>query len=1010
MRKQTLFTIAPHEPFLKKLADNILDGKLLNGWDLSNPFALSDVTIILPTKRARLTLANIFCDKLSGGALLPNIITFGDQSQEDIIFLPALDAKPLPNAISNIKRILMLAKLVEGWADNSPEINPQAAEIIALASSLAQIIDTCHIENIDHKKLKNITPINLAKNWQQTLDFLLIALDAWPKILEQENKIDAALLKNYQIIQQAKAAKEIYADKPVIAAGSTGSILATANFLKEITKLKRGVVVLPGLDVNLSDESLVSLSDIKSNPHGHNQYTLAKLLSYLEQKPNDVYELASSNNARSDIIHHSLALAQDTQKWGETRGEFEEKIDSAFKNISLICADNDEKQARAIALACLEGLNKKKSVGIISPDQNLARRISAELARFDIKVDDSAGTPIFHTRAGRFARQILAIAKNNFAPLDLIALLRNQYASFGLKRDEIAKRADLLEYSIFRSERIGDGLDGIRISLQKNLTGENKYAPIKLSEAEADRLDDLISKIDKAFTPLILLFKKKSFLVSSFASIFSQVILAIIAPDNQDRAIKDDMKILLDWLDDLKNQANDNNSPILNSFDIEASFKGLTSSISYRSIASYNNDVAIWGLLEARLLSPDLLIMAGLNETIWPSIADQGPFLSRNMAIEAGIEPAEKRIGQAAHDFEMAFGNENLILSYSKNIGTNPAQISRFLQRVFAFIGDEETKKCQIRGNIWLEQAQAIDFCLTPKPATRPAPCPKQELRPKSLSVTEIETLVRSPYDIYAKYVLNLKPLDNIGQLPDARDRGNIIHAIFEQFIVENIDVNSIDAYEKIMSFAKTHFSKLSSNPSLEIVWLARFEKIAKDFIKFEQSRDANIFKRNAESYGEWRLGDLNPSFTLRGKADRIDITKNQSLEILDFKTGYIPDPKDMKDFLAPQMLLEAAMAREGVFNDIAPMPVSALSYIKIGAGPKAFELIDFSIEKNTNLDEAIDEIVRRLSMQISTYLLSDKVPMSARIYPSAKQNFIGNYEHLARTGEWSSIDMIEDD
>ncbi len=1013
MRKQTLYSIAPHTPFLENLADNILDGSILSGWDLSKPFALSDIVILLPTKRARLSLASIFAQKLGGGAMLPNITTFGDLTPQEAVFLPPYDEKPLPKAISNIKRDLILAKLVQSWATNNPEQTPlQTAEIIALASSLALLIDDLHIENVSHEKLRNITPDNLAENWQQTLDFLLIALQAWPEILAQEKKIDASLLKKIQIEHQAKSAEQIFTDRPVIAAGSTGSVLATANLLKAISKLKRGVIVLPGLNTSLTKTVFASLADIKSNPHGHSQYSLAKLLNHLGAKPEEVVELANKENIRTNIIRHSLALSADTANWANEKQQFKNEISLAFEKVSLISATTDQEQARAIALACLNGLNKKQSIGIISPDRNFARRIASELARFDIKVDDSAGTPLFYTRAGRLIRQILALAKNKFFSVDLIAFLRNQQTCLGLNRADIAKSTDLLEYGLLRSQRLNSGIEGLRLALNNNLNSKNKYVPLRLDKNQGEKISDLLDRLEKIFMPLTSLFEDKDFSIFKFADILAELIFAIIKTDQDgvDINIKDDMKLALDWLADLKNEQGENINIKLNSSDIEASLKGLMGGLSYRASASYDSDIAIWGLLEARLQNPDLMILAGLNETIWPKIADPGPWLSRNMAIEAGLEPPEKRIGQAAHDFEMAMGNKHVIIAHSKNIGTSTAQASRLLQRLNAFIGEEEMLKCKQRGDIWLEQAQAIDFCANPKPAIRPVPNPKQSLRPKSLSVTEIETLVRSPYDIYAKYVLKLKPLDAIGQEPDARDKGNIIHAIFEQFIKEKIDVKAPDALANLMNIAKEHFSILSSNSSLETLWLSRFNIIAKEFIKFECVRDANILARYAEIYGEWELPATDPIFILRGKADRIDITNDNNIEILDYKTGAVPDVKDMKQFLAPQMLLEAAMAREGVFANIEPKSISALKYIKFAFGPDAFKITDFAIEKEIDLEKAIDEIVKRLSMQVRHYLLSDDKPMSARIFPSATQKFIGNYDHLARTGEWSSIDILEDE
>ena len=97
MSRRGLYTIAPHAPFLPTLVDRVLDGTLLGGWDRSGPFWLSDTTIILPTRRARLTLAELFAARLGGAALLPDIRTFGGESGEEEPFLPPADA-PVPAA------------------------------------------------------------------------------------------------------------------------------------------------------------------------------------------------------------------------------------------------------------------------------------------------------------------------------------------------------------------------------------------------------------------------------------------------------------------------------------------------------------------------------------------------------------------------------------------------------------------------------------------------------------------------------------------------------------------------------------------------------------------------------------------------------------------------------------------------------------------------------------------------------------------------------------------------
>jgi len=1019
LQKHSIFTIAPHAHFLKVLALNILDGTLLSGWDMSGDFALSDVNIILPTRRAQFELCKQFSDLLGGGALLPNITTFGEQNEEEAIFLPPFDVEHLPKQVSKIKRSMILAKMIEAWAIKNGRLPTDIgegktldtrlnhSEILALSTSLCQLIDSFLIEDIPIKNLKNIAPENLAHNWQQTLEFLDLALEAWPKILHEENKIDSVELRNIIIKRQADAAKQIFADKPVIAAGSTGSVLATSNLLKAISKLERGVVVLPGFN-NKKGNIFHLLLNKEKNPSGHSQYAMAKTLAQLDFEPDEVKELAPKNiHNRTKIIRYSMALIDESANWAKQRKQEQLNIEQAIKNISIIEAPNDEMQARSIAMASIEALTRNHSIGIISPDQNLARRIKAELLRFGIILDDSAGTPLFQTPAGRFLRLIIATAKSGFAAVDLIALLKNQFSTFALGRADIAKIADLIEFGLLRSQKPSDGIAALKLALKENITGKQKYIPLYLNESEGVEVENLLNKIEEIFAPIISLFKQEKFYVAQFAKILNHTILGIIKTNDEKININPDMKQLLNWLDELI-QINDSNSPSLSSFEIAKSLKELMGGNSFVAPNKANNKVYIWGQLEARLQNPDLIIIAGFNETIWPKTVDSGAWLSRNMAIAAGLSAPEKKIGQAAHDFEMAMGNENVIISYSKRIGTTPALPSRFLQRFFAFIGEEAENTCLKKGREWLSQAERLDFEINPKPATRPSPCPIAAIRPKSLSVTEIMTLIRSPYDIYAKYILGLNSIDALGAEVEAKDRGSLIHKIFENFIKDKINPKAPDAFEQLINISNEVFSSLTIRPNLQTLYQARFEIMAKRFIEFEIIRDAEISTRNAEISGKWELPAAENIFTLRGEADRIDIKNDDSLEIIDFKTGQLPSATEMREYLAPQLLLEAAMAQGGAFVDIKSAQVTSLKYIKISNSPDAFEVTDFANEGS--LEQAIDEIIMRLSRHVQEMLFSDKTPMSARVFPAPKQTFVGAYEHLARTGEWSLAEGVEDE
>jgi ATP-dependent helicase/nuclease subunit B len=344
-------------------------------------------------------------------------------------------------------------------------------------------------------------------------------------------------------------------------------------------------------------------------------------------------------------------------------------------------------------------------------------------------------------------------------------------------------------------------------------------------------------------------------------------------------------------------------------------------------------------------------------------------------------------------------------------MGTSPALASRLVQRLDAFVGETAAAELRARGAHWLTQAQAIDHAGRPRPAPSPRPRPHSKDRPRRIRLTEVETLMRSPYDLYARHVLRLERREPLGSQPDARERGTMIHGVFERFVSEGLSFSSPEAATQMLSMAREAFQGLDAIEDRREIWLSRFQRAAQQFLQWERSRHGTIASRAAEAEGLWIFPSLD-SFALAGKADRIDLRTDGTLEILDFKTGGVPQPKDMTAFEAPQLLLEAAMARAGMFPGIVARETSALTYIKIGLGPSAFVLRQFSLRKGMTLMQAVDEIERRLQGHVEAFLIRDDLPMLARIRPidaGGRKARPGPYDHLARTDEWTLTSGVDD-
>ncbi len=1019
-RRANIFSIGPHAPFLPTLAQALVEGAILPGWPREGPFWLSDVTIFLPTRRARAALADALVAALGGEPmLLPDIRTLGGEDPAEEPFLPPYEAVALPPPMSRMKRRLLLAELIEKWlaarsepAFSAPALGgyrgrPNTAEVLALADSLGTLIDDFAIAGKSLADLDRIETGQLAEQFAANLDFVRFVFGHWPAILESEGEMDASARTSMLIRRQAQALGHIYGARPVIVAGSTGSMPATAELIGAIAALPNGAVVLPGLDRGLGAAGVSALEDEDNNPHGHPQYGLVRLLGTLGTRPGDVTALGPAQAPRSQALNAALALAPETARWGEIAQEID--LADAAEGVSLVRARTPEEEARAIAVAVHEALGRGRTAAVITPDQTLARRVAAELRRAGVEADDAAGTPLGLSRAGRLVRQAVTLVTGRYAPVDLMALLRNRHVELGLGRAFVAPNGEVLDIKVLRGQRPGAGIEGLKAVIKALAAQEKRPQRLRIGEGEEAAIEALLEALGGALAPLETLLAGPAFRPAQLALALSGTLARLRArPDGAPEPLEGESELAL-LLDTLARQGE--RGPLLDAASLPIALGGLLSGPSVRPHRKPDRGVMLLGRLEARLIEADRVILAGLVEGVWPEIADPGPWLSRGMRMGAGLEPPEKLHGLAAHDFLMAAGAPELILTLPERQGTGPATPSRLVQRLEGFFGAELFGAMVRRGAHWLDLARRLDLTgAPPKAEARPAPSPPASVRPRRLSVTDAETLLRSPYDIYAKYVLGLRRIDPLGADPDLAERGTIIHDIVGDFIKTGHAITAPDAWDALMALAEKRFAALEAIPARRELWLSRFAQAARHFLDFERAREDRVAARQAEIEGEWQFPLDGEIFTLRGRADRIDLMGSGRLEIIDFKTGSIPDKADMKAGFAPQLPLEAVMARHGGFGEIPPVRSEALTYIKIGSKPDAVDASPYALPEGEDLDMVVARTFRRFASHLSAMLLRDHQPMPARVFPKKGQRFKGDYEHLARTGEWTLTETGEDE
>jgi len=1036
-----VFSIPPGCAFLPTLVDALLEGRLVGPLS-DDPAALADVTIYVPTRRATRALIALLAERGAGRAqLLPRIVPLGetDEAEFELTGLegtPFAEAASLKPPIPPIERRLILTRLVQRWSAEvdrallqlGPEVPfmvpASPADAVNLAGDLETLMDAFTTEGIDWHALELAVDSDYSKYFEITRHFVQIASENWPKILAERQASDPAQRRTALIEAEARRLTRERPKQPIIVAGSTGSVPATANLMATIARLPRGAIVLPGLDTDLDDESWATIGgvgDDETDPvHGHPQASLRRLIDrHLRISRSAVTilgDLPEQARARNHLLSETLRPADTTHRWALIAPEDRLAMSrSGCEGITIIEAMDEREEAFAIAIALRETLvHPDKTAALVTPDRALAARVTAELARWGLGVEDSAGIPLSDTPAGRLARLTADAAAEDLSPVRLLSLLAHPLVRLGFPRAVIDHAASVLEIGVLRGPAPAPGIDGMRAALATRRAEQNHRTPrprARLTEADWDLADTVLQRVDLAFrtfTPAAHGEERIDLmaLVEHHRRAFD---LLCTAAEDEESENEPSLEPLAALFDDLENSdiREEEGHPLLGRFvDYPAFFTALAKQRTLSpSPRSTHRRLKILGLLEARLLSVDRVVLGGLDEGTWPPRTVTDAFLNRPMRARVGLMPPERRIGQTAHDFVQALGTHDVVITRAQKRDGSPMVPSRFLQRLKAFTGKDVWESMVKAGEYYRRLARTLD---TPDPAPalpRPRPKPDPALFPRTLSVTEVETLVRDPYSIFARHVLKLDALEAIAVAPGAAERGTIIHDVIGQFGERFPKDLPAHADEILLGLGEEAFAEIQDTyPELYAEWWPRFERLAVAFLKWERERRPNLAEVYAERSGRLSIPLPDGSiFNLRARADRIEHRRDGTFTIVDFKTGQPPGVREVYAGFSPQLTLEAMMLMKGAFKGL-PMAKETpeLVYVHTTGGREPIK--PRPIEPGRNEERSVAEIVeehrRRFEGMIARFVKGEAAYLS-RPFPKYARRF-SEYDHLARVKEWS--------
>ncbi len=1001
-----LVSIPPSAAFLDTLADGLTRAARVSGeadW-------LASALIYVPNNRSKRGLSQaLFATNGRAGQMLPDIRVLGDLETDEAPPSAELALADLPPVIGTSERIGQLTRLVMAYFDGQGLSLPVTASLSS-ARELASLLDQAALSgDVSWSDLANDDLIpELAAHWQRSLDFLEIITQDWPAKLNEADALDPFTRRLKAAEAMAGAWAVAPPETPIIIAGSTGATPASRILMEAALQLPSGTVVLPGLDLMMSDDVWQALPNNPSHP----QFTMARALRTFGKSPSDVdlwpgLELSPQAAARQSLIHEALAPARQTADW-TTRleelapsGDKAQFIGQGLEGLTLLDADDETQEAEMAALILREALEHPgQTAALVTPDASLGRHVAQIMKRWGVEIAPSAGLPLLQTEAGSFAAVVLDWLLDPADPADFLCVLRHPLCRF--EQDTIER----LDLSCLRGVRTWTDFASLIAYVAERNRSPAPY--LGVDKGDLGRCVDVLEDIGRALEGSILF---DSEAISGEAFFQSAIGLMEALTIEHGPWIGEEGTTLARVFEDLTGLS----EPLgpqpaqlwRDLFQYEAERQRCPVGVTHPRLA-------IWGPLEARLQSADHIILAGLNEGVWPAQPKADPFLARIFRKRIGLSDPDELVGLSAHDFAQLACARRVTLLCAARREDKPVVASRWIwrARMLARSGLEEDGAARAFAppdrsdpRLWLKRLEQTDRIAPEK--LSPEPRPPLKARPSRLAVTRVATLIRDPYAVYARDILKLYKLDPLNMAMDARARGTAIHLALEELET----ASSAPTADALLRGLEKALLEAGESPADQAGLRAIRRDVAQDYIDWRAQASHHIDGAAlTEKKGAVTFDIGGQAFTLEARADRIETRVGGRVAILDFKSGKPPTLAQVQSGLEPQMPLQGLIARHGGFADLSAFcDVEALTYVQFGT---KFDVIELSAKTGSGddlVEALIDQAEAGLEQLLQSYADPNQPYFSAP-YPHRRQTkFASDYDRLARRSEWEGQALYDE-
>ena len=813
-----------------------------------------------------------------------------------------------------------LVKLSAQYLERIPLINQISKIILSLkitkyqnisyitevSEYLADILQKAETYKINLDKILKIIDNDNSLYTQELCNIIKIFIQEWKK---NYNLTKAG----YNVLLIDALASNIK-NKQLIIAGINSDIPSEIQLLEKAYNSDNSYVVLYGVDEHLTNLDWNNISE------SHHQYNFKNIFNKLNVKPDSI-EAWCKESTNSIFISKALKPAKSCDDWYDNK--------EYSQHVTYINALDQYDEAKNIIKIIKD--NPTKSIMVVTAEDNLMEKLILYIDQDIENISIIRDLALSNSKAAIWLKLCLNFITEKFSLLSGLALLKHPFSS--IDPTLLSELEILIRNNNFRSNNIFDAiLEGeffnnlmIEIESFNNFNQESSFTK---------KLQDHISFAERA----------------THINIWE---------DDLSKEFKVLLDNLLEKLDIFTN-LNLENYVILFNYFIKSAY--------FRPEITETKRVTILKPIDARLHTADLVVLAGLNEGIWPKLANIDPCFNNMMIEKIGFPIPEKSIGEEAFNFQCLANSESVILSRSEKIDSSIIYPSRWFLKLLTLSRAKITATALEK----FTNNNQEEFFLPPSPAI--------EYRPTTLSVTQIEKLIYNPYHIYVDVILKLKKLSPLTKELSALDFGNFIHKAIE---IKHYHPKEsyIEAGNKALNSLK-----LSNNNQLKLLWWPRFIRIT-EWLKENQNFYCKDF---LETPGRINILD---NFTIISRADKIEIDSNK-INIIDYKTGNISSSKSIYTGQTLQLLIEGLIAIDGGFScqyKKKKYQLNSLKYIQLSGLEEPAKILEININDKPIIDQTkkyLGELLEEYRSSSTSYYYTKKKVLSYCYYEHLSRSF----------------------